>query len=299
MNIVVPEVQLPSEIPFKQARDFNRGRRDPSTGKPVTPRNIVIHTAEIGESLEGAEALMATCAKGQLYPPGHAKEGQKRLASWHFAVDANSITQSVSEDDTAFHAPGLSHCSIGIEHAGRARQTAEEWCDDFSLRMLELSAWLVARLCWSYRIPVQWLEPPSLIRGDAGITGHSEVSRAFKRSDHWDPGPNFVRSHYLGRVLFYHRQRDTDPAPKLDTSIAPPLDPAHLEVLGEGRDNSRDAVLLCQNRLIAQGTPISVSTTGVWDEATKEATRWIQLARGIKVEDPIVVGERTWKELLT
>lgn len=292
-SIAVPEVQLPNEIPFKQARDFRRGRRDPVSGAALYPRVIVIHTAEIGESLEGAEALMNVCAKGQNYPPGHAKAGQPRLASWHFAVDANSITQSVSEADTAFHAPGISHASIGIEHAGRARQTLEEWCDDFSLRMLELSAWLTARLCWTYRIPAIWLEAPGLIRGDAGITGHADVSKAFKKSDHWDPGPNFPRSHYLDRVLFYHRHHDTDPVPRAQP------DPASMPVLGDLRENPPEAVKLCQERLVAIGTPVDVKATGLWNEATREGVRWLQLNRQVRVEGVYgVVDHPTWAELL-
>lgn len=298
-SIIVPEVKLPETIPFQQARDYRPNRFDPATGKPCGVRCIVIHTAEIGESLEGAEALMKQCAVGQFYPPGHAKAGQKRLASWHFAVDANSVTQSVSEDDTAFHAPGLSHCSIGIEHAGRAKQTSEEWFDDFSLRMLELSAWLVAKLCWTYRLPIQWLAPDQLIRGNAGITGHADVSKAFKKSDHWDPGPNFPREHFLDRVRFYHRTHDTDPVPAPE-GIAPPLDPSHMPVLGDGRENPTDGVRMCQERLVAIGTPIAVSVTGVWNEATREAVRWLQIRRGLTLleSDFGVVAEGTWTELL-
>src|SRR5688572_4176947 len=94
---------VPKQIPFRQARHY----RPSPQGRPI--RWIVIHSAEIGESLAGAEALMNVCAT------------QERVASWHYAVDADSITQSVREHDIAFHAPGASSKSIGIELAGRAR----------------------------------------------------------------------------------------------------------------------------------------------------------------------------------
>jgi N-acetyl-anhydromuramyl-L-alanine amidase AmpD len=271
----------PPEIKFLEARDLRRGRRDPKTGGVAPIRNVVIHTAEIGESLSGAEALMRACAAG--YP---------RPASWHYAVDADSITQSVREEDTAFHAPGLSHCSIGIEHAGRARQTAEEWQDEFSIRMLELSAWLVARICWTHRVPVIWCAPPELFAGAAGITGHVDVSRAFQRSNHWDPGPNFPREHYLGRVLHHYRARDTDPSPPPSSSVAPPLNAATLPVLRYGATG--DHVRLLQERLVHHARPVAVD--GHFGHHTSAAVHDFQAARGLMVDS--VVGPATWLELL-
>lgn len=210
------------EIKFQQARDFRSGRRDPSTGETCNVRCVVIHTAEIGESLEGAEALMNVCAKGQNYPPGHPKAGEKRLASWHYAVDADSVTQSVKEEDTAFHAPGLSHCSVGIEHSGRARQTAEEWDDHFSRRMLELSAELVAGICARQGIPCVRIGVDEVRTGHAGICGHVEVSKAFGKSDHWDPGGAFPWDWYLERVLHYSRLIHVDPNDEQDPDDFPP-----------------------------------------------------------------------------
>ncbi len=182
-------------IPFLQARHYRRGRIEPV-------RCVVIHTAEIGESLQGAEALMKVCAVNE------------RMASWHYAVDADSVTQSVREEDTAFHAPGLSHCSVGIEHAGRAKQTADEWGDDFSQRMLELSAELTAGICKRHGIPCVRIGVEEVRNGHAGVCGHADVSKAFGKSDHWDPGPGFPWAHYMDRVMHYARQPAT------------PLDPA-------------------------------------------------------------------------
>ncbi len=201
-------------IPFLQARDFRRGRTEPV-------RCVVIHTAEIGESLEGAEALMKACARGQNYPLDHpTKPGQKRLASWHYAVDADSVTQSVREEDTAFHAPGLSHCAVGIEHSGRAKQTDEDWADEFSQRMLELSAELTAAICKRHGIPCVRIGIEEVRNGHAGVCGHVEVSRAFGKSDHWDPGPSFPWRHYMGRVLHHARQPAT-PLDPMDEDTRP------------------------------------------------------------------------------
>lgn len=183
-------------IPFLQARHFRSGRTEPV-------RCVVIHTAEIGESLQGAEALQKACSTSV------------RVASWHYAVDADSVTQSVREADTAFHAPGLSHCSVGIEHAGRAKQTDAEWNDEFSIRMLELSAELTAGICSRHGIPCVRIGVDEVRDGHAGICGHADVSKAFGKSSHWDPGPSFPWAHYMERVLHHARRLDTEPAPPL------------------------------------------------------------------------------------
>lgn len=174
-------------IPFLQARHFKLGPRKVDL--------VVIHSAEIGESLEGAEALMRSCATWD------------RVASWHYALDADSVTQSVHELDIAYHAPGANHNGVGIELAGRARQTAEEWQDAFSFRMLELCADLVASICARYTLPLVFVPRETLrLPGTRGITTHAEVSKAFGKSDHWDPGPHFPMAHLIERVKHYTRE---------------------------------------------------------------------------------------------
>lgn len=169
---------------FLQATHYTNASR-----KAKDIRNIVIHTAEIGESLEGAEALARVCASPTA-----------RKASWHFAVDANSISQSVKCEDVAWHAPGCNRVSIGIELSGRARQTPEEWNDAFSTSMLDLCTKLVATLCREYNIPPVWVDIEDLRAGKQGLTTHNIVSKAFQQSDHWDPGPHFPFDAFLAKV---------------------------------------------------------------------------------------------------
>jgi N-acetyl-anhydromuramyl-L-alanine amidase AmpD len=182
-------------IAFLQAKHFRNGPR-------ASVDLVVIHSAEIGESLGGAEALARVCAVNP------------RVASWHYAVDADSITQSVHEKDIAFHAPGANHNGIGIELAGRAKQSAADWQDPFSLHMVDRAAELIAGICDRWDIPVTFVPGETLRLGGArGITTHREVSLAFKKSDHWDPGPNFPMAWLLERVRHYRGRMDTDPAP--------------------------------------------------------------------------------------
>jgi N-acetyl-anhydromuramyl-L-alanine amidase AmpD len=150
---------------------------------------VVIHTAEYPELPESAEWVANYFAK-----PGAPK------ASAHYMVDASEVIQGVWDKDVAWAAPGANHNGIQIEHAGYAKQTKKDWSDDYSKRMLARSAKLTARLCRKHNIPVRWVSPSQLRAGRRGLTSHANVSAAFKRSSHWDPGPNFPVTVYLRLV---------------------------------------------------------------------------------------------------
>lgn len=121
-----------------------------------------------------------------------------RVASAHYCVDVDSIVQCVYEKNIAYHAPPNTH-SIGIEHAG-TEQTKEQWADAYSQTMLKLSAKLCADICKRHDIPIVKLTVDDLKAGKRGICGHVDVSNAFHKSDHTDPGVAFPWVQYLGWV---------------------------------------------------------------------------------------------------
>jgi N-acetylmuramoyl-L-alanine amidase-like protein/putative peptidoglycan binding protein len=168
-------------ISFVQARDYGWGNR---TAIDI----IVLHSAEIGEFHSSAEAL------------GHAfRLGMPKPASCHYGVDDDSIQQYVKDKDIAFHAPGVNTRSLGIEQAGYAKQTRDEWLDPYGQRMLRLVAKLVAAKCRQYSVPLVWLKPEEIVAGARGICEHIDVTHAYpgKGSGHWDCGPNYP----MGLVL--------------------------------------------------------------------------------------------------
>ncbi len=170
------------EIPFLQAQHFTR---------PATPRDVglvVLHCAEVKETADRAEWLMKYCAAND------------RQASWHYAVDCDSITQSVLEADVAWHAPGANSRSIGVELAAAGQPDALDWADDYSLRTLRLAAFLVAGICVRRHISPFEVDAAGLLEGRRGVTTHAAVSRAFKKSDHLDPGPHFPMAKFLADV---------------------------------------------------------------------------------------------------
>ncbi len=194
-------------IPFVQAAHFYRGGN--------VPTKIIIHDMEYPERPTGA----AWCAN---YFAG--LEGMTTpQASAHYCADSGNIVQCVKDTDGAWHTPGslsgveINRSSIGIEHAGYARQTPEEWRDEYSTAMLEMSAGLVAGLCLQYGIPPVRLSPADLRAGAKGICGHVDCTVATGTGSHTDPGPHFPWDWYMERVLarydMLHNPAQTPAAP--------------------------------------------------------------------------------------
>ena len=146
---------------------------------------VVIHTMEIAERDSAADV----CARWFANPLSEV--------SAHYCVDADTTIQCVRDEDIAWHARGGNANSIGIELAGFAGQTSLGWNDDYSRAALERAARLTAEVCERYTIPIRRLRVAGLTAGRRGVTGHADVSAAFRKSDHWDPGPDFPWGRFL------------------------------------------------------------------------------------------------------
>ena len=155
------------------ARNYTKGRTH-------RPRLIVVHTMESPEGTRTARSIAEWFAG-----PNAPK------ASAHVCVDATETITCVYDGDTAWAAPGANADGLQIEHAGRAGQSAAQWADDYSQAVLARSARVAAGWCAAYGIPVRRLTDAQLAAGAPGIVGHDQVSRVYKRSTHWDPGPHF------------------------------------------------------------------------------------------------------------
>jgi N-acetyl-anhydromuramyl-L-alanine amidase AmpD len=176
---------LASTLPYVEAKHFNRAiKRQGIYG-------VVLHCMESPESSTRAEH----CAQYMATLPD--TEPKK---SAHYYADSDSVVQGVRDDRIAYHAPGCNEHWIGIEHAGYARQSRDEWLDAFGQRMLSLSAQLTARKAREHGFPLEFVDAAGLLAGKHGITTHAEVTRAFHRSTHLDPGPEFPIDWYLTRA---------------------------------------------------------------------------------------------------
>jgi N-acetyl-anhydromuramyl-L-alanine amidase AmpD len=180
--------------PFIEARNYSRARR---TDLGV----IVIHTAEAPEIHREARNVAGWFAQQPV--DGTMTKGVRfGGSSAHYVVDDEEIIQCVLECDIAWHAGSGNGHSIGIEHAGYACQTPEDWDDEYSKDVLAKSAYLVAGLCKRFQIPIVRLTPAELAAGARGLVGHCDVNDAFGKpgSGHRDPGPSFPWDAYLELV---------------------------------------------------------------------------------------------------
>lgn len=181
-----------SRLPYLEAAHWSR-----AVGS-VPKDQLVLHVMQIAEKGDTAEQ----CAR---YFHDQAPDAKVRTSA-HATVDDDSIVQCVPWDRIAWHAPGANKRGIGIELAGFDRQTAAQWGDPYSIRMLDRAAWLVAELCRRNPIPIAELTVTGLITGKGGITTHCRVSEAFRQSDHTDPGPHFPLSTFIDLVHVYAEQ---------------------------------------------------------------------------------------------
>jgi N-acetyl-anhydromuramyl-L-alanine amidase AmpD len=258
-------------IPMVQARNYTRGR---SNAIDV----LVIHTMESPEKPDTAESVAHWFA-GPTAPQ----------ASAHYCIDDDSIVQCVRDEDVAWHAPGANHNGLGFEHAGRAAQSTHDWSDQYSTRVLALSAELVAEKCKEHNIPVVWLQSADLRAGRRGITGHVQVSDAFKRSDHRDPGTRFpvesylelVRSHMDESLVPLDVHRRKDKAPTQNPALAEKATGYQVKRL---------------QRLLAQRHFDPGPADGIFGPLTKKAVMAAQKTYGLNVNG--VATAMTWHALL-
>lgn len=167
-----------------RAKNFTNASRTTAAIK-----HIIIHTMESPEGVTTAEDV-SRWAAGPTAP----------RASWHYAVDSDSIVSCVEEEDVAWAAPGANHDGIQIELAGRAGQTPAQWRDAFSRAELVLASKLVADICRRRNIKPVHGSNEALRLDRRAVYGHVQASQVFKLSDHTDPGVGFPWEDFMKDV---------------------------------------------------------------------------------------------------
>lgn len=150
---------------------------------------VVIHSAVI------------QCQPGAARTLGHMNQTSK-TGSWHYATDPNETIQCSWDSFVCWH-DGVNRHSLAIEMADwpvpwpavkltkavmRKVATKWRWRTTSHSKMLRRTAELTAELCLAYDIPLVFLSVSMLRKGQKGITIHANMTKAFGKSTHWDPG---------------------------------------------------------------------------------------------------------------
>jgi N-acetylmuramoyl-L-alanine amidase CwlA len=149
------------------------------TRETANLRWIVIHDAE-GSSAQGVANYGVTATS----------------ASWHVTVDDVVAIRCLADDIVAYHAYSpANEIGLGLEICGYAAWSKATWFRHQST--LKRAAWVTARWCVKYDIPVRWLTDQQLRNEACGLTYHAQITRVFRKGSHTDPGKGFPYGYFL------------------------------------------------------------------------------------------------------
>lgn len=258
---------------FIKARYFTDASR-----KRGDIRVIVIHDMEAPEENTTAEAVARYFASGKV------------VASAHLNHDTDSTVKSVHREDVAYAAPGCNHDGLQHELAGYARQTRVQWLDSASRAVMNRAAFTVAYECKKYRIPIRHLTNEELAAGKRGIVGHNQVSNVYKKSSHWDPGPDFPWDVFMERVRYWYKKRFALP-PKSDVPNKPTLRQGDR---GPAVKELQRHLNYWNNKHPARMNAVTID--GIFGPATNRQVLVFQRIKNLHPDG--IVGPATWRALL-
>lgn len=177
---MTPATPIKSECSTKY-----RAIREDGLRKTTDLEWVVIHATE-GATADGA---------------AHWFTDNRCQGSANLVVDANICYRTLNDDHIPWAAPPLNKKGFHIEIAGWSSWSRDIWLGH--KQAIDRAAFKTALRCHKYHIPVRYVSAGGLLLGRSGITTHRQVSAAFHKSDHTDPGAYFPMDYFISRVHYY------------------------------------------------------------------------------------------------
>lgn len=153
---------------------------------------VVVHDSESGDG--SSDTLLKALASPGDRDNGHGGvygAGYSAVTDGRGGYTWTGGTQTATAAMAPFHAPPLNEKWYGICIPGFARQTREEWLDELSDAHISGVAKFIVGVSIIDNFPTDRVNVIGLLAGDSGYCAHDDVSKAWGKTDHYDPGPNF------------------------------------------------------------------------------------------------------------
>jgi N-acetylmuramoyl-L-alanine amidase CwlA len=148
-------------------------------------------------------STVSPCETGQAERVAQFFAREDNKTSAHYVVDPTERRQCVPDHRIAYHC-GYNEGSIAVEMCEFPNFDVNRW-DNTPHRLLEVNAaHLVARLCAAEGVRPYFVGRLGLLCGVNGVTTHNKMSKAFKKSTHWDPGA-WKRLRFMREVRKHYR----------------------------------------------------------------------------------------------
>lgn len=158
------------------------------TAGTVPKLGVVVHDSEGGENSANLISYLGSPGDRPLAGGGAYGGGYNAVAT-----EAGSYTEVAGGGRNPYHAPPLNATFWSICIPGRANQTRDQWLDAASRGYIRgVARYIVDR--WNddgHRWPLEFRSSAELVAGRYGYTSHAQVSQAWHRTDHTDPGAAF------------------------------------------------------------------------------------------------------------
>lgn len=154
---------------------------------------IVIHATQSPNDIKPTDNDARSIAR---YFTTHNSGG-----SAHLVIDDWHCYKTLIDSIIPWGAPPLNSNGFHIEQCGYSEWSRKRWM--IHLNTIRRTAYKSALRCKWYKIPAVFLSVEDLKSGKHGITSHANISAAFHKTNHTDPGINYPYSTYMWLVNYY------------------------------------------------------------------------------------------------